>query len=79
MSSTTLAPTTPTNRPVVEDRPSGGLFPDMPSNRYAEAAPAVRALCERYGLPHTSGPLHRQYAGVLATIARMSLPGGARP
>jgi fatty acid desaturase len=54
------------------------LFPDMPSNRYADVAPAVRALCERYGLPYTSGPLHRQYAGVLATIARMSLPGGAR-
>ncbi len=55
------------------------LFPDMPSNRYGEIAPAIRALCERYGLPYTTGPLHRQYANVLATIARMSLPGGARP
>jgi NADPH-dependent stearoyl-CoA 9-desaturase len=54
------------------------LFPDMPSNRYGEIAPAVRALCERYGLPYTSGTLPRQYANVLATIARMSLPGGSR-
>jgi linoleoyl-CoA desaturase len=52
------------------------LFPDMPSNRYAEVAPKVRELCERYGLPYTSGPLHKQYAGVLATIARLALPGG---
>jgi linoleoyl-CoA desaturase len=52
------------------------LFPDMPSNRYAEVAPRVRELCERYGLPYTSGPLYKQYAGVLATIARLALPGG---
>jgi NADPH-dependent stearoyl-CoA 9-desaturase len=52
------------------------LFPDMPSNRYAEVAPKVREVCERYGLPYTSGPLHRQYAGVLVTIARLALPGG---
>ncbi|GLY66524.1 fatty acid desaturase [Amycolatopsis taiwanensis] len=52
------------------------LFPDMPSNRYAQVAPKVRELCARYGLPYTSGPLHKQYAGVLATIARLALPGG---
>jgi linoleoyl-CoA desaturase len=52
------------------------LFPDMPSNRYAEVAPKVRELCERYRLPYTSGPLYKQYAGVLATIARLALPGG---
>ena len=27
------------------------LFPDMPSSRYQEIAPRVRAICERYGLP----------------------------
>ncbi|MFC5064423.1 fatty acid desaturase family protein [Actinomycetospora atypica] len=53
------------------------LFPDMPSNRYAQVAPQVRELCERYGLPYTSGSLPRQYAGVLRTIARLALPGGA--
>ena len=52
------------------------LFPDLPSNRYAEVAPRVRALCERYGLPYVSGPLPRQYAQVLRKILRMSLPGG---
>jgi NADPH-dependent stearoyl-CoA 9-desaturase len=55
------------------------LFPDMPSNRYAQIAPKIRQLCQRYGLPYTSGPLHRQYAQVLATIARLALPGGAHP
>jgi fatty acid desaturase len=52
------------------------LFPDLPSNRYAEVAPRVRALCERYGLPYVSGPLPNQYAQVLRKILRMSLPGG---
>ena len=33
------------------------LFPDIPSNRYAEISPRVREVCERYGLPYTSGPL----------------------
>ncbi len=53
------------------------LFPDMPSNRYAEVAPVVRDICRRYGLPYTSGPLHRQYANVLGTILRLSLPNRA--
>jgi fatty acid desaturase len=52
------------------------LFPDMPSNRYGEIAPKIRELCERYELPYTSGPLYKQYADVLATIARLALPGG---
>ena len=30
------------------------LFPDMPSNRYPEIAPRVRALCARYGLPYNT-------------------------
>ncbi|MBL7625470.1 acyl-CoA desaturase [Frankia sp. AgB1.8] len=29
------------------------LFPDLPSNRYSQIAPQVRALCERYGIPST--------------------------
>jgi NADPH-dependent stearoyl-CoA 9-desaturase len=35
------------------------LFPGLPSNRYARIAPRVRALCDRYRLPHTTGPLAR--------------------
>jgi fatty acid desaturase len=52
------------------------LFPDVPSNRYQEISPRVREICERYGLPYTSGPLYRQYAQVLTKIARYALPGG---
>src|SRR5918997_764925 len=55
------------------------LFPDLPSNRYAEVAPRVRELCERYGLPYVSGPLPKQYAQVVRKILRMSLPGGGAP
>ena len=32
------------------------LFPDLPSNRYAEVAPKVQEICKRYGLPYTTGP-----------------------
>jgi linoleoyl-CoA desaturase len=53
------------------------LFPDLPSNRYAEIAPRVRALCERYGLPYTTGPLVREYLSTWRRILRLSLPGGA--
>jgi len=52
------------------------LFPDMPSNRYGTIAPTVREMCRRYGLPYNSGPMWKQYGGVLAKIARLSLPGG---
>jgi linoleoyl-CoA desaturase len=52
------------------------LFPDLPSNRYAELAPRVREICERYGLPYTSGSLPRQYTQVLKTVLRLALPGG---
>ncbi|GAB4010209.1 fatty acid desaturase family protein [Nocardioides ultimimeridianus] len=50
------------------------LFPDLPSNRYPEIAVKVRALCEKYGLPYTTGPLHRQYGQALRTIMKLSLP-----
>ena len=52
------------------------LFPDMPSNRYAQIAPKIRDLCRRYGLPYHAGPMWKQYGGVLWKIARLSLPGG---
>ena len=52
------------------------LFPDLPSNRYAEIAVKVRALCDKYDLPYTIGPLHRQYGQALRTIMKLSLPNG---
>jgi linoleoyl-CoA desaturase len=54
------------------------LFPDLPSNRYSEVAPAVRALCEEYGLPYTSGPLLTQTWQTWRKVLRYSLPGGER-
>ena len=52
------------------------LFPDLPSNRYAEIAPKVRAICERHGLPYNSGRLGRQYRSVYRRVLRLALPGG---
>ncbi len=52
------------------------LFPDLPSNRYAEIAPRVREICERHGLPYNSGRLGRQYRSVLKQVFRLALPGG---
>ncbi|MGF7234433.1 MAG: fatty acid desaturase family protein [Frankia sp.] len=53
------------------------LFPDLPSNRYAQIAPRVRALCERFGLPYTTGGLLRQTTSVWKRIIRLSFPGPA--
>jgi NADPH-dependent stearoyl-CoA 9-desaturase len=50
------------------------LFPDLPSNRYPEIAERVRALCEKFDVPYTIGPLHRQYGQTLRTLLRLSLP-----
>ena len=51
------------------------LYPDMPSTRYAEIAPRVKAICERYELPYNTGPFLRQLGGVQRTILRLALPG----
>ena len=53
------------------------LFPDIPAHRYAELAIEVREICERYGLPYNSGPLHKQFGSVVKKIFRLALPGGA--
>nr|WP_205267445.1 acyl-CoA desaturase [Mycolicibacterium sphagni] len=50
------------------------LFPDLPSNRYAAIAVQVRALCDTYGLPYTTGPLLRQFFQVQRSILRLALP-----
>ncbi len=52
------------------------LFPDMPSTRYAEIAPQVKEVCERYGLPYNSGPFGQQLGMVQRTILRLAFPGG---
>ncbi|MBB3086209.1 fatty acid desaturase family protein [Geodermatophilus sabuli] len=52
------------------------LFPDLPSNRYAEIAPKVRDLFDRYGLNYHSAPLPKQVASAWHKIFRLSLPNG---
>ncbi|MES3041255.1 MAG: acyl-CoA desaturase [Pseudomonadota bacterium] len=53
------------------------IFPDLPSNRYPELAPRVRALADRYGLPYNTGSLSRQFGTTVWKILRLSFPGGA--
>jgi fatty acid desaturase len=52
------------------------LFPDMPSTRYAEIAPRVKEICERYELPYNTGPFLKQWGMVNRTIVRLAFPGG---
>ena len=50
------------------------LFPDLPSNRYADISVRVKELCAQYDIPYTIGPLHKQYGQALRTIMKLSLP-----
>ncbi|MCP9273981.1 fatty acid desaturase family protein [Mycolicibacterium arenosum] len=50
------------------------LFPDLPSNRLAEIAVRVRALCEEYRLPYLTGSLAGQYLSALRVVHRLALP-----
>ncbi len=52
------------------------LFPDLPSNRYAEIAPQVRDIFDRYGLTYATGSLPKQVASAWHKVIRLSLPNG---
>lgn len=52
------------------------IYPDMPSNRLAQVAPQVEAICRRYNVPYNTGSLPWQVWTVTARILRHSLPGG---
>jgi NADPH-dependent stearoyl-CoA 9-desaturase len=52
------------------------LFPDLPSNRYAEIAPKVKALFERYDLAYCARPLPSQVYSAWHKVIRLSLPNG---
>ena len=52
------------------------LFPDLPSNRYAEIAPQVQALFEKYGLSYCARPLPQQVYSAWHKVVRLSLPNG---
>ncbi len=51
-------------------------FPDLPSNRYAEIAPRVRELFDRYDLAYNARPLVRQVGSAWHRVVRLSLPNG---
>ncbi|WP_168583406.1 fatty acid desaturase family protein [Gephyromycinifex aptenodytis] len=53
------------------------MFPDVPSNRYAQIAPRVRALMQENGLHYVTGPLPVQLASVTRKVFSLSLPNGA--
>jgi linoleoyl-CoA desaturase len=52
------------------------LFPDLPSNRYSEIAPKVRALFEKYDLNYCARPLLPQVYSAWHRVVRLSLPNG---
>jgi len=54
------------------------IFPDLPSNRYAEIGGPVRELFQRHGLAYNRRPLLRQVASAWHKVLRLSLrPGQA--
>ena len=50
------------------------LFPDLPSNRYAEIAPRVKDLFQRYGLSYHEASLPKQVYSAWHKVVRLSLP-----
>jgi NADPH-dependent stearoyl-CoA 9-desaturase len=50
------------------------LYPDLPSNRYAQIAKRVQDVCTTHDLPYTTGPLAYQYLLTLRTILKLALP-----
>lgn len=50
------------------------IWPDLPSNRYAEVAPKVQALFEKYGLRYHSAPLPQQVYSAWHKVVRLSFP-----
>ena len=52
------------------------LFPDMPANRYAEAAVQIRALCGEYGIHYNEASFLKQSLSMWLRMAQYSLPDG---
>lgn len=50
------------------------LFPDLPSNRYAEIAPRVREVCEDHGVEYNTGSFAGQLGTVVRKIWRLARP-----
>jgi fatty acid desaturase len=54
------------------------LFPDLPASRYAEIAPKVRAIFEKYELNYVTGPYLVQVSSAWAKVFRLALPNRAK-
>ena len=52
------------------------IFPDLPSNRYAEVAPRVREVFQRFELPYNARSMVRQVGSAWHKVLRLSLPNG---
>jgi linoleoyl-CoA desaturase len=52
------------------------IFPDLPSNRYGEIAPRVKAVFDKFDLPYNSRPMVKQVASAWHKVVRLSLPNG---
>ncbi|QCX26292.1 fatty acid desaturase family protein [Nocardioides jishulii] len=52
------------------------LFPDLPSNRYAEAAVKVKAVFDKYELNYLERPLVPQIYSAWHKVVRLSFPNG---
>ena len=52
------------------------IYPDLPSNRYAEISREVQEIFQRYGLSYNARPLVRQVASAWHKVFRLSLPNG---
>ncbi|MCB9662415.1 MAG: fatty acid desaturase [Sandaracinaceae bacterium] len=50
------------------------LFPDLPCKQQREIAPAVRAICARYGLPYNTHPIEDMLPKVVVSLARHTAP-----
>ncbi|HHW83645.1 MAG TPA: acyl-CoA desaturase, partial [Actinomycetales bacterium] len=50
------------------------LFPDLPSNRYAQIAPKIRAIMDEYRLRYVTGSLPQQVASAWGKVFKYALP-----
>ena len=51
------------------------LFPDLPSNRYAEIEPRVREICARHDVEYNTASFAHQIGTVVRKVVRLSFPG----
>jgi len=52
------------------------IWPDLPSNRYAEVAPRVQEIFKRYGLNYHTASMPKQVASAWHKTLRLSFPNG---